>query len=738
MILRKRYRRDFKHHFSLYISATFLTVLSLLLFYLYDICGTGILDYADTVFERQSVEDANFNTYKEIPQKDLEAYEEKYNLTLEKQRYINIETDGVTARVFEGTKDIDLYYITEGRDVKADDEIVISEGYAQNAGIHVGDTVRIRNQEYEVTGYVERPDYLYMLQNPGDADKNISSFYICYMTDDAFSALGNSLCQYLVRYNEDNNQVFRKDVNAQYALRSYTAAEDNLRITMMTEQPKIFLAMAYFSLLTMPLMAVVLISIILSRKIRNEQKLIGTLSAYGYSKGQLCRYYAGFAAIPGIVGGVLTTVLVAIFAQPYGELGLMDYEPLRVHFQLQAGEMLLGILLPTLMYVLSTIYTVHKLLKNETAVLLAGAAKGRGKIRKSLVTKKISLRKKICVRSILGNPGRTCVLFFGIFLGSFVVFGALGCLDTIHHISTVTAQNMGNYNYQYVLSELNDKNPYGGETMLAASMEDENETKLTLYGADDNTLVGLRDEAGQPIVVDQEYVVTSLYAYLNDIKKGDEITLRNPLTTEKYKVRVAGIAENDYAKAIYTSRSNVSQLSGIAPEYYNVILSKDKLTIPEEKIITTLNRDTIDEQYEAAIGQMNTILYLLAGIGMILCMIAVYIAVNMTITENRKHISMLHILGYERKQIRKLMLRDNILIVIPAIGLSLPVVLLAISSLFASFADILGYIIEVYVEPSTYLISIGITLLGYYVSMGLVNRKLARIDMVECLKDNRE
>ena len=520
MILNKRYRRDIKHNLSLYVSVTLLTVVSLILFYLYYICGTGILNYVHETFESQKIEDAHFSTYQEMGDNDIAAFEKEFNVVLEKQRYLNLEADGITARVFDRTEKVDVAYVTEGRDCEADDEIVISEGYAQNKGVQIGDRIALADNDYTVVGYVERPDYLYMLQNNGDADKNVSTFFIAYMTDDAFEALGSPAIQYLVRYGEDNNVMFRQAVNDEFFLQSYVAADDNHRITMMTQQPELFITMSYYCLFTLPLMAVALISIILSRKIHHEQKMIGTLAAFGYSKAQIMRYYAGFAAIPGLLGGVLTSIVVSVWSQPFGSMGLMDYEPLDAVFILPAAQMALGIAIPTALYVLSSMLTVNSLLKHDVALLLTNSVQGRTHIRKTLVTKDVPLRTKLCVRSLLGNIGRTCVLFFGVFLGNFVVLWALGCLDTANSMSTVAAENMGEYNYQYVLNELAEKGDYDGETMLAATVEDEEGRTLFLYGADDNDLLALKDKNGEHIAVDNGYCVTSLYALITGVGRG--------------------------------------------------------------------------------------------------------------------------------------------------------------------------------------------------------------------------
>ena len=189
MRLNRRYARNIRENLSFYISATVLTVVTLLLYFLFNIAGNAIRDFGSEFFERNKVEDAHFSTYMLISSEEISELEEEYHLTLEPQRYINIETDGVTARVFSRTNKVDRYEITVGKDVVADDEVVISEGYAVENGISIGERLKIGEEEYKVTGFMQRPDYLYMLENEEDSYKNVTTFYLCYMSDDAFERL---------------------------------------------------------------------------------------------------------------------------------------------------------------------------------------------------------------------------------------------------------------------------------------------------------------------------------------------------------------------------------------------------------------------------------------------------------------------------------------------------------------------------------------------------------------------
>ena len=165
---------------------------------------------------------------------------------------------------------------------------------------------------------------------------------------------------------------------------------------------------------------------------------------------------------------------------------------------------------------------------------------------------------------------------------------------------------------------------------------------------------------------------------------------------------------------------------------------EQKLDIPDNKIVSFVSRDALDEQYKIVISQIETIIHLMASIGVIICIIAVYIAVNMIVTENKTNISMLRVLGYSDKKINRLLLNDNIYIVILALLVGIPCGATGSQAMFASFVDILGYLIEIHIEPKSYAIAIGFVLAGYFVSLHFLKKKVAKVDMVESLKDNRE
>lgn len=740
MKLNRRYTRNIRENLSFYIASTVLTVVTLFLYFMFAIAGNAILNFGTDFFASQKVEDANFTTYTPIPDEEVTKLEEKYDLTLEAQKYVNIETDDTTARVFHKTDDIDLYKVTVGNDAKNSGEIIISEGYAVNNDVQINDTMKIGDKDYTVTGFFQRPDYLYMLQNPSDSYKNITTFYLAYMTDDDFENLGNTNCQYLVKYNKDNQSDFRKYVHENYYMHEYIPASENMRITMVSDQAEMFILMAYVILCVLPLIAVALVSIIISRKVKSEQKMIGTLSALGYKKGQLMRHYAGFAAIPGLLGGIVTTILSAIFAQPYSELGLQDYEPMRIIGRLNPIDAVLGIIVPTAMYVLAALISVRKMLKKDTVLLLAGNADGdKHKFRKVLADKKIPFRFKYAVRSVLGNPARSFVVLLGVFLGCFIMLFSFSMFDSMISTQEKSIESIGDYKYQYILNSMSKDNPYGGEELLVSSMEKKDGSRITVMGTDkDNPYLNFNDEDGEKVNISDGYYITSLMSMIYNWQAGDKITLYNPLSLEEKEIKIKGIIKNDMQKAIITSIDKAADISGLEKGTHNALISDAKLDIPSENVAQETRKTDLGDQIDTIMNQMGFMIYLLVGLGIIICIAAIYVSVNMMVTENRNNISMLKVLGYRNRQIDKIVLNVNHIFLPIGILLSIPAAYGVANYFFKLFADIDGILVTTSISLKSCLLSFALTIASYVISVWFVRRKVKKVDMIECLKDNRE
>lgn len=740
MKLNKRYFRSIKNNLSFYISAAILTIMTLFLFFMMNIAGEAIWEFGDRFFASQNVEDANFTTYLPISEAEIEELKKEYSVSLEPQYYKNVETDGTTARVFKKTEEINLYCVTEGRDIEKNDEIIISEGYAVFNRISLGEQITIGNKAYTVTGFFQRPDYLYMLQNEDDSYKNVTTFYLAYVTDDEFKDMDNENCLYFVRFHKGDEAGFRKEINKRYYMRTYIPAKENMRINMVKKQAEMFSVMSYIILAIMPLVVVVLVSTVINRKVRSEQRLIGTLTALGYKKSKLMLHYAGFAMLPGLFGGVLAVLFTMIFAQPFGEVCLADYEPMRIECHLNPVAAVLGMIVPTAMYILAAMHSVNRLLKKDTVLLLnENSEQGKKNYKNIMVKSKISFRVKYALRSLIGNPSRTFVVFLGIFLGSYIALLGYSFLDTMDNTKQRMVDEMGSYEYQYVLNELVTGKEYGGEAIIMSTLENKAGKQFGVIGTtDSNPYLKLKDINGNSISLMDGYYVTSVMAMLQDIQAGDKVTLCNPFTLEEVEITVAGIIDNDMQNAVFSNKENVAKIIGISEDAGNVVMSDAALDIPDSKLIKTVKKSDAKEQFQTMSNQMDVMIYFLIGIGAIICMASIYVAINMLVSENRTNISMLKILGYRDSQINRIVLRVNHILLPVGFLCSIPLVFASANWFMVFLAEFIGALPKAYISPRSFAYAAALACFCYFGSLFLLRRKVSKVDMAESLKGNRE
>ena len=741
MKLNKRYSRSIKSDIPFYIAASLLTMMTLLMFFLFYIAGTGINKYGDDFFSKYKREDATFSTYAEIPDEKLLSLETKYGVTLEKERFAGTDEGDYRVRVFRPNEKIDLYEIHSGNDLKSNEEILISAGYADENGVKTGDKLKINGKNYTVAGTFLRPDYLYMVENLTDDYKNVTTFFLAYMTPEEFDAqFSTGSINYKVIYGENTDQIgFRSEINDGYFMASYLSADNNIRITFVHEQADMFIMSSWFILVIFPLVTVALICILLGRRIKAEQKLIGTLSAMGYEKSKLMRHYSLFAAIPGIIGGLLTSVTALILAKPFGSLGLADYEPMTPEFTLPVWVAVAGVVIPTLIYFVAAILRVHRLLKEDTVKLLAGQVGNDSKNRRVLTKSKRRVGFKFAVRQLVGNPGRSFVIFLGIFLGAAIMAFGFSFIDSVNAVGDQAHGEFGSFKYEYVLNTLENGKPDDGEAMVILPFEDKEARRFSLIGLDNGaTLWNLTTTDGTEADLENGYYISTLCEAICGVHKGDTFTFRSIATLEKHTVKIDGVIKNGYQSYILSSRENINEITGIQSDSYNAILASRSLDLEKDKVTEIISDTTYETQMQNMINAMAGLIYAFIGIGMIVCVASLYATVNTMMNESRHNISMLKVLGFENGRINRMIISSNHFMLIPGIALGIAFAYGVMYWYSANFVEIERLMIPATLKPISIILTALFTVFCYFVSLLLLRRKVDKTDMIEALKDNRE
>lgn len=451
------------------------------------------------------------------------------------------------------------------------------------------------------------------------------------------------------------------------------------------------------------------------------------------------RHYSLFAVIPGVIGGILTAAASLILVKPFGKVGLADYEPMHPEFRLPWSIALAGVVIPTLIYFACAMLRVKRLLRYDTVTLLSGAAGSKSRSRRILAKRRMKVKNKMAIRTLAANPGRSIVIFLGIFLGAMIVAFGYIFIDSVKAVGATAHGEFGDFRYEYVLNTLCEGTPEEGEAVTVMPFESTESVRFSLMGVDlDNTLWNMETTEGQRVDPEKGWYMSSLCAAIFDLSPGDSFTFRSIASLEEHTVKIDGVIKNGYQNYILSSRENLAAITGLDAEIYNAVLSDRSLDIDSDTVSEIITDATYETQMENMLTSMGGVIDALILIGAVICVASLYAAVNMMVEESRSNISMLKVLGYDNRRINGMIVNSNHLLLIPGIALGIAAAYLLMLWYCVSFVEVERIMIPATMTFRSIVITALITAACYFVSLFLVCRRINRTDMIESLKDNRE
>ena len=131
----------------------------------------------------------------------------------------------------------------------------------------------------------------------------------------------------------------------------------------------------------------------------------------------------------------------------------------------------------------------------------------------------------------------------------------------------------------------------------------------------------------------------------------------------------------------------------------------------------------IKEQMQTILTEMSSIIYSLAVIGAIICIASLYVSVNMLISENRHNISMLKVLGLKKREINRMIIDVNHIIIPFGIAVGMIAGYLMMVVVFRIYSAIEGVLYTPVINVKSILLTVVIVVACYVISLVIVRRK---------------
>lgn len=725
-----------------YIGSIILIIISCMLYSSFNIAMTDALDNLNIFRINNNLEDASFIVQNPIT--NINDLEKKYDMTLEERKSVDyINDDKSVLRILSSTDNIDKYAVISGQPLTGENEILIDKAYASAHSLAINNELKINNTAFKIVGYMSTPDYVYPLKSESDMLKNPKSFGVAVVSKKDINAIGNGITFYSVKFNTNNSSEFISDLSQDNILIQWINKKDNNRISFIDSDLNGGVVVGKVLPIAILILTCVLISIVLSRLLKREYLVIGTLYAMGHTKKELVRHYLKYPIIISMIGSIVGTVIGSLLVKPLLSVVTEYYNLPLLSVNFDIRYTILSLILPFLFLIPVTYIVINRSLKLSPLQLMRG---GKNKTKVNIIERKLNLDRfnfntKFKIRELIRSLPRAALMILGVTFASMLLLIGFATKDSMDYMVTNSYSDIYKYNYEYTFNSLQFGDVATGEKRSLSSFTSNINNKdedFIIYGVEnDSKLINLVDKNNNVIGFDKVIITKSMSDRYN-ISAGQSIKVKNKLNSKEFTIKVDEIATAYTGNIIYMPLGQFNLSNGYPENSYLQIDSVEQLNIPANQLISEVTKQDMIDGYNTLLMPMRYMIGGIAVMAFIIGLIVIYVVTSLVIEENKANISMLKILGYKKKEIYSLVLSSNIILVIIGYIISVPLIIVSVASLFNLMTEAMNITIPSKLNISSILISFVIIIITYEISESLNKRKVMKISMADSLKEKRE
>lgn len=512
----------------------------------------------------------------------------------------------------------------------------------------------------------------------------------------------------------------------------------------------------------------------MTRMVDEEREYIGIMKAMGYRNRHILIKFIVYAAIATILGSILGLV---IGYSLFPTLIFYAYESMynfpEIYLQQYTLYTVIALIFAFVSTVGASLLAVRYSLQSNAARLLRPKPPKKGsriwleKI--SFIWRRLSFNYKITFRNVFRYKSRMLMTILGIAGSTGLILTGFGISDSIGDIldiqygeinqfqayvaidPNVSESGLKNYEEDSLALEGTENEMFILQKTVRAK-EGDSTQDITFFVPETpeelDHFVRLKSAANDEVIeeMDQSGIyLTDKIAQLLDLEIGDEFEVLNA-DDELWKADVVGIVENYIGHFAYMTPDYFEKITGDEFDHPDVQLLKyNKEEIDQEKLGGKLIEkdavagiqyvDDIYDSFAASLESLDWITQILVISAAALAFIVLYNLTNINVSERRRELSTIKVLGSYDYEVTSYIYRENIILTILGIAIGLGFGKILTNFIMETMEiDMLVFGRNIYL-PS-YLYASLLTILFSLVVMLVIHFQLKKIDMVEALKGN--
>ncbi|XCP86441.1 FtsX-like permease family protein [Roseburia hominis] len=521
-----------------------------------------------------------------------------------------------------------------------------------------------------------------------------------------------------------------------------------------------FLVAALISLTTM------------TRMVEEQRVQIGTLKALGYGKFAIAKkylYYALAATLGGSVFGALFGEKIFPFIIIYAYKIMYKHIPdILVPYHLSYA--LQATVIAVFCTSFATIASCYKELASQPAQLMRPPAPKQGKRilleRAGWFWKRLSFIWKSSIRNLVRYKKRFFMTIFGIGGCMALMLVGFGLKDCIYEIVELQYEKVQFYDAsvyfedkaskeekEEILDYLSGNSAVEGAIPVRMQKVDlkAGKEKRSVYLTVPNDETEIEDflsfhsRIGDEVysLKEDQVILTEKASQLLKVEAGDTLTISDEDRGDR-EVVIGAVCENYLGGYLYLSNEAYEELYGAPPRYnsilYMVKAGEEKeieeigtTLLSHDQVLNVSYTSSIESRLDDMLKSLNLVIVVLIISAGLLAFVVLYNLNNINITERRRELATLKVLGFYDMEVASYVYRENVLLTIigAVLGMGLGnllhrYVIVTVEVEEAMFGRTIHWPSYLYSFLFTVAFSVFVNLIMFY--------KLRKIDMVESLK----
>jgi putative ABC transport system permease protein len=655
------------------------------------------------------------------------------------------------------------------------DQVIVNESFARARDIEPGQTIHIilnnRRQALYVVGTALSSEFVYLI-SPGGLAPDPANFGVFYIKQRFaeevldFDGACNEVVGLLTPAARERDALVLDAI--EQALEPYgvflsTPRSEQASHQILTGE----LAQLRASAVIMPAIflavAALVLNILMFRMAEQQRVTIGTLKALGYSNARLLRHYLGYGLVVGVAGGVLGAFTGYWLAQGMIFQYRVYFEFPRLDNEIIPWVYGVSILVSVAFSLLGTVRGVRSIIRLDPAEAMRArppvtvGAVWMERFRR--VWSRLGFRWQMVMRSVWRHKWRTVAGMFAALMGSVMMFTSCYFMHSIIYLIDFQFEKVLRSDYELAFASELD----AGALLEARKLPGVDRAEPLLFVACEfvnghrtkrSAITGVTDAAqltvpstedGRAVPIpDTGLLMSRRLAEQLDLDRGDDVTVV-PIKglREPHRVTVEHIVDGYLAMATYADYGWLNRLVGEEAAVSAVQLETRSGPEPRRRLYRALkampaiqgvidNRETKDKLVDLLLMAFQYSIWILLAMAGAIFFGSILTTSLTSISERRREVATLSVMGFERRQIGGIFLREQMLINVVGALAGLPLGLwLAIWLINYNTRD--AYRFPIVASPLSYVITMTLAVVFTIAAHGLVQRAINRLDLQDAL-----